>query len=80
MKTSLCDRYTDEEICVLGEVLAACNMLYSPRWWLGTFDNYAEYQKVKKYLDMPLEDMPLYINDERPFKRVLTLWRLKIGR
>jgi len=28
----------------------------------------------------PLEDMPLYINDESDVVRIIALWRLKIGR
>jgi len=80
MKTSLCDGYTDEEFSKLGEVLAANDCHDSPRWWLETFDNYAQYKWLLERLDMPIENVPLHINDDNFFNRIIALWRLKIGR
>lgn len=39
-----------------------------------------EYAHLRISMYKPLEDMPLYINDESDVVKIITLWRLKIGR
>jgi hypothetical protein len=86
MRVPLIDRYTNEEFSVLEEVLAAytvtdppLHLTWSARDWLESFNNmHQEY--LIKHLDDPLEDMPLLINHDFFFLRVIALWRLKIAR
>lgn len=86
MKTPLRERYTDEEFSKLEEVLALTDrvgLYLKLRWsastWLASFDNQHQ-DHLTKYLDDPLEDMPLLINHQHFFLRVIAMWRLKIAR
>jgi len=75
--------YTDEEYQALAETLT-CNstnrMLnetaVTAKRWLESW----EFDFIRNYLHSPLEDVPLRINEEAFVSRVLTQWRLKIGR
>jgi hypothetical protein len=74
--------YTDEEYQALAEVLAhnstakPLETAVTAKRWLESW----EFDFVRNYLQGPLEDVPLRINDEVFVSRVLTQWRLKIAR
>ena len=84
MRVPLIDRYTDEEFSVLEEILDAYNdrtlyLKWSAKTWLESFDTFHQ-DYLTKYLYDPLENMPLLINHEHFFLRMIALWRLKIAR
>jgi hypothetical protein len=41
---------------------------------------YLYYQDLIEPFQMPLENIPLHINDDQAYIRIVALWRLKIGR
>jgi len=82
-------RYTKQEYSKLMEVLGANSYFHSEnippdvkaaRYWLVSFDNYFQRAYIDKILGAPLEDMPLFINENDFPYRVIAQWRLKIGR
>jgi hypothetical protein len=74
--------YTDEEYQTLAETLTSNSIINvketaaTAKRWLESW----EFDFIRNYLHSPLEDVPLRINDESFVSRVLTQWRLKIGR
>lgn len=46
----------------------------------GTLLKYLYYQHLVKPFEMPLEDVPLHINDDQAYIKIIALWRLQIGR
>jgi len=74
------------ELLILADILNASNHLISYYDHLIAYYDYYEAREWLKgaphmyFFDEPLIEMPLWINSEDTRRRILALWRLKIGR
>ena len=78
MLVSIIDTFSEQEYKVLAEILSshATKSNAYAKAWLRSFDP----RIVNQFIELPLEDMCLYINEEYGPPRYVALWRLKIGR
>lgn len=74
----------EEEIFLNNPMHASINSTYDefriPNYhWRFNLED-VEDSEINNFVSLPLEDMPLYINDEQLWKRLFSWFRLMIGR
>jgi hypothetical protein len=80
------DMFTADQYEILSQTLSseliqgAFSRKDAIRWLWSSWHNPMSKRSRLKFIQSPLSDMPLYINDPQPTFRIIALWRLKIAR
>jgi len=76
--------YSDEDFQLLAEMLCDGNGLFYSidlsRYWIANYLNNVPDGTIRNFLALPLDQVPLHINDSDPYLPILARWRLKIAR